>query len=282
MIARALCIWLGISILAIANGAVRETVLRKIFSELIAHVISTLVLSGVIFVTALMSIRWIGVESLGEAWLIGAIWLTATMAFEFLIGHFVFKNTWERIRADYNLAKGRVWILVPLSTLFAPAFAQKGFDSKWALAYSISNLAAVALLFLAMKKPNLFRYLIVLLFLYAGIYNSFIAAQNPTEYLNFGKYCLVPPLTEFIYGAFAMNLGPMIQVIAVGQLLCAALLLIPNRQTILFGTVGVVTFLVAIAPLGLGSALPFGFIVAMAAIIAASRIAATPRATLEN
>ena len=43
-----------------------------------------------------------------------------TLAFEFLAGHFLFRNTWERLLADYNLAQGRVWILVLVTTLVTP------------------------------------------------------------------------------------------------------------------------------------------------------------------
>ena len=43
-----------------------------------------------------------------------------TLAVEFLAGHFLFRNTWERLLADYNLAQGRVWILVLVTTLVTP------------------------------------------------------------------------------------------------------------------------------------------------------------------
>jgi hypothetical protein len=54
--------------------------------------------------------------------LIGAVWLALTLAFEFLAGHYLFGSSWERLLADYDLLRGRVWILVLLATLFAPAW----------------------------------------------------------------------------------------------------------------------------------------------------------------
>ena len=62
-----------------------------------------------------------------EALLVGIVWVALTVAFEFLAGHYVFGNSWERLIADYNVFRGRIWILVLLANLFAPlwAFLQK-------------------------------------------------------------------------------------------------------------------------------------------------------------
>jgi hypothetical protein len=50
-----------------------------------------------------------------------------TVAFEFFAGHYAFGNSWERLIADYNVFRGRIWILVLLANFFAPlwAFLQK-------------------------------------------------------------------------------------------------------------------------------------------------------------
>ena len=50
-----------------------------------------------------------------------------TVAFEFLAGHYVFGNSWERLIADYDVFRGRIWILVLLMNLLAPlwVFLQK-------------------------------------------------------------------------------------------------------------------------------------------------------------
>lgn len=59
--------------------------------------------------------------------MVGTVWVALTVAFEFLAGHYVFGNSWERLLADYNMVRGRLWILVLLANLFAPlwAFLQK-------------------------------------------------------------------------------------------------------------------------------------------------------------
>jgi len=43
-----------------------------------------------------------------------------TLAFEFLAGHYLFHNPWSRLLEDYDVARGRIWILVLFTTLLAP------------------------------------------------------------------------------------------------------------------------------------------------------------------
>ena len=45
---------------------------------------------------------------------IGAVWVALTVAFEFGFGRRVAKKRWSELLADYNLAKGRTWVLVLL------------------------------------------------------------------------------------------------------------------------------------------------------------------------
>jgi cytochrome bd-type quinol oxidase subunit 1 len=110
-------------IIAVANGALRETFLTPSFGQRAAHVISTIMLCAAIFIVAWFSIRWIGPKNAGAALAIGITWLLLTIAFEFLAGHYLFGNTWENLMADYKLLKGRIWILVLLSDLLAPLWA---------------------------------------------------------------------------------------------------------------------------------------------------------------
>jgi hypothetical protein len=68
---------------------------------------------------------WIGATGATEGFRIGLLWTALTLAFEFLAGHYLFGNSWESLAADYNIAKGRLWILVPLTTLIAPLLAAR-------------------------------------------------------------------------------------------------------------------------------------------------------------
>jgi hypothetical protein len=125
MIWRYVILWLGLVLLAILNGLMREKVFRRYLGELKAHQASTfsfILLIGV-YVWVFSNI-W-PLKSLNQALLIGGIWLFLTVIFEFIFGHYAMKKRWQTLFADYNIGKGRTWILVLLWTLFAPvAFFQ--------------------------------------------------------------------------------------------------------------------------------------------------------------
>jgi hypothetical protein len=125
MILRGLGVWLLLAVLAIMNGAFRAAVLIPRVGESAGHVISTLTLSLLILATTWLTIRWIRPATLNDAVLIGFLWLALTVLFEFGAGHFLFQQPWERLIADYNLARGRIWILVLIVTLKAPVIAAK-------------------------------------------------------------------------------------------------------------------------------------------------------------
>jgi len=113
-------LWFPMVLIAVINGGVRESLYKKQLGDLHAHQVSTL--TGII----LFSIYgWFvfniwNIESTSQAWLIGLMWFIMTEAFEFLGGHYLFKNSWERIFSDYNIFKGRLWILIPIWVAIAP------------------------------------------------------------------------------------------------------------------------------------------------------------------
>ena len=112
--------WLGMVILAIFNGAIREKVFGKLMDELTAHQLSTL--AGIILFGVYI---WIltglyRIESSRQALLIGGIWFIMTTLFEFVFGHYVMGHPWNRLLHDYNILKGRVWSLILIWTFVAP------------------------------------------------------------------------------------------------------------------------------------------------------------------
>ena len=269
-ILRGALVWLGIALLAVLNGGFREAVLKRSMGVALAHVVSTLLLTAIIIAVAFVSIGWIGAETLWNAWMVGMVWVIATLAFEFLLGHFAFGNPWTKIVEDYNVSKGRVWILVPICTLFAPALALRGLESAWAIPYLVSNAIGIAILLLSVSRPMIARWMLAVLFVYAGVYNLWLASTSPNEYLNFANFVLIPWYREFILGPFAANAALFISSIAVGQLLIAISLGV-GRKLLPLGAIGVSAFLLGIAPFGVGSAFPFSITVSLAALIVAFR-----------
>ena len=123
MYLHAFLVWLAIAVLAVLNGTLRQFVLVPRVGDQVAHVLSTFILCTVILLVTRWTVDWIGFDTREHAWLVGVSWLLMTVAFEFLVGHFVFRNPWSKILADYNVARGRVWILVLITTLIAPVLS---------------------------------------------------------------------------------------------------------------------------------------------------------------
>ena len=123
MILRALVVWLSLMVVAFANGALRELLLSPRLGGKIGHVFSTIILCGAIVLITWISMPWVGARTAAESWKVGGLWLGLTLSFEFLAGHFLFGNSWTALLADYNLAKGRIWVAVPIITLLAPRWA---------------------------------------------------------------------------------------------------------------------------------------------------------------
>lgn len=63
--------------------------------------------------------RW-PIDTAQTALAVGVIWAMLTLAFEFGFGHWVAGQSWAELLEAYNLADGRVWVLVPIWTMIAP------------------------------------------------------------------------------------------------------------------------------------------------------------------
>lgn len=119
-IALYLAAWVVMLLASIANGAVRDFTYGKQMSELAAHQLSTatsVVLLGVIIRGF---VHFFPPASGQEALVIGLFWVTLTIAFEFLFFHFIGGHSWTQLRANYDVSKGRVWVVVPVWIAIAP------------------------------------------------------------------------------------------------------------------------------------------------------------------
>jgi hypothetical protein len=120
MVGRAVLVWFVLLIIASINGGIREAIIIPATGDTAGRAISTLMLSAAIFVLCWLTIRWIAPASTADALTVGGIWVAMTLAFEFLAGHYLFGHPWSRLLEDYNVARGRIWILVLIVTAFAP------------------------------------------------------------------------------------------------------------------------------------------------------------------
>lgn len=122
---RALVVWCAILGLASINGAGRQAWLIPYLGATPGRAVSTVLLAALVALTAWLTIRWIRPRSVRDAVLIGITWLAMTLAFEFLGGRFLMGNSWAVLLEDYDIRKGRIWIIVPLVVSVAPLWAAR-------------------------------------------------------------------------------------------------------------------------------------------------------------
>lgn len=112
--------WFPMVLIAIANGVLREKRLLPLLGEHTARQVSTVLLMALFAVYACIVFRLWPLGSARMAVAVGIAWLALTLAFEFLLGRFVSGLSWRQMLAEYNMAAGRLWALVPLWVAVAP------------------------------------------------------------------------------------------------------------------------------------------------------------------
>jgi hypothetical protein len=127
---------------------------------------------------------------------------------------------------------------------------------EYLVPYLISNAVAVTILCLAFVWPRIVKWVWVAVFIWAAAVNTLTARSTPWEYLAYGGLTPSDLYRQFIEGWFSQHIVPVVLSIAVGQLIIAMLLTYADQARRL-GVVGGTIFLIAIAPLGVGSGFPF-------------------------
>jgi hypothetical protein len=118
--------WLPLAVLAVLNGLLRNYTYGPLVGEQLAHLLSSAVLIVVVLAVAYLFLRLARLAyGPGDLLVVGAIWLALTVAFEFLFGHYVAGHPWSKLLADYNIFKGRVWVLVLFAIFLAPVITAR-------------------------------------------------------------------------------------------------------------------------------------------------------------
>ncbi|MFI5140428.1 MAG: hypothetical protein ACHQIM_21590 [Sphingobacteriales bacterium] len=131
------------------------------------------------------------------------------------------------------------------------------------IACTISNIIAVLILWISIKKPKLARLLFFLLFGWACWLNYTTCHDHPQVYLSYAHFS-IGLYKNFINGWFKDHITVMVSFIAAGQGLIALGMLL-NGVWVKTACIGAILFLMAIAPFGIGSGFPFSLIVSFAA-----------------
>jgi hypothetical protein len=112
--------WFAMLTVAIGNGALREVTFARFVPELCAHQLSTAI--GAVAMGVLMwfiIVKWPPVSG-REAVVIGLLWLSLTVSFEFFMGIVLRKRPWAEVIGAYDLRHGRVWVVFLLWITVAP------------------------------------------------------------------------------------------------------------------------------------------------------------------
>jgi len=118
--------WFVFMILAIINAIIRNSLFKPMIGDLGAHQVSTIIFTSIILIVTYIVFKFSKIElSLTDTFIIGSIWLFSTICFEFLAGHFVFGNSWEKLFFDYNILKGRIWSFVLITIFFSPYISNR-------------------------------------------------------------------------------------------------------------------------------------------------------------
>lgn len=121
---KALVIWASILVLAVANGALRESVLISGVGTPAALVLSGLLLSTLIIGVAYFSLPWLQISRPVQLWTVGLVWLALTLVFEFSFGLWQGKS-WPELLEAYTFKDGNIWPIVLATTALAPHIAAR-------------------------------------------------------------------------------------------------------------------------------------------------------------
>lgn len=136
---------------------------------------------------------------------------------------------------------------------------------EYLVMYLTANAVGLVLLEIGYWFPRLARWAWIGIFVWAACVNTVTAATEPWAYLAYGGLTPSAWYHDFINGWFSQHIPAFVGSIAAGQL-AIAILLSRDARARRLGVIGAIVFLVAIAPLGIGSGFPFS-VSAIASIV---------------
>jgi hypothetical protein len=139
----------------------------------------------------------------------------------------------------------------------------KGLDNNtYLIMYIISNTVALVMLWAAWKQHRVLRLMFFLLFAWASWTNWTEAINTPQFYLDYADLSFSGFYRDFIRGWFSHHITLAVGFIATCQALIGVSMLLKG-WILRIGAIGAIIFLIAIVPLGVGSAFPCTLIMAV-------------------
>lgn len=114
--------WLPMLVLAVLNGTARDLWYKKPLGDPAAHQLSTVTLMILLGIYMWLVMAKFPPQSANHAIGIGLLWALLTLIFEFGLG-LLRGNSLPVMLADYNVLKGRLWVLIPVWISLFPYIA---------------------------------------------------------------------------------------------------------------------------------------------------------------
>jgi Na+/glutamate symporter len=124
-LARAIAVWLLIVFAESVHGTLRQLFLAPLVGDFPARRISFFIAVLLIFLITYFSIRWIDAPTVKSLFGVGLMWMILMTLFEFGLGHFIMKYSWEKMLEDYDLSRGGLMGFGLVFMFFAPWLAAK-------------------------------------------------------------------------------------------------------------------------------------------------------------
>ena len=113
-------IWFVIAILAVLNGIFRENILVTSIGQSMAVPVSGITLSIIVFIVTYISFPLFSKKNTMTYLFIGLQWVSMTLIFEFLFGHYVLGKSWSSILDVFDIMRGDLFIIVLFVSLISP------------------------------------------------------------------------------------------------------------------------------------------------------------------
>lgn len=131
--------------------------------------------------------------------------------------------------------------------------------------YVVTHIITIILIIVCYKWPKIGKIAWGIIFILAGIFNIFTVVKDPQAYLSYSDHA-VEFYKFFIDGVFNSFTIFIVSLIGAGQIL-VGIFLLRKGKLFLLGILGGIIFLIAIAPLGIGSAFPSTLLMAFSLIL---------------
>lgn len=122
---RAAAIWLLLVVGAFLNAAVREKLLVPFLGQPWALPLSGVLLSLLIFLLTFLLVPLWKASNASHYGAVGGLWFALTVAFEFLLGHYVLGGPGAKLREVFQVWEGNLWLLALLTTAISPYLAAR-------------------------------------------------------------------------------------------------------------------------------------------------------------